>query len=77
MIGVGRGICPLDVVVVVEGEGTVSGLNVGRPLHCNQWGLCCVVVRERRTLSMLLWEALLLSDIPYIDKPGGCGGGMC
>ena len=26
--------------------------------HCNQWGLCCVAVRERRTLPKLLWEDL-------------------
>ena len=28
--------------------------------HCNQWGLCCIVVRERRTLPKLLWEDLLM-----------------
>jgi len=27
-----------DGVVIIEGEETVLGS------HCNQWGLCCVVV---------------------------------
>jgi len=31
--------------------------------QCNQWGLCCVVVRERRALSKLLWEDLFV----YVD----------
>jgi len=29
--------------------------------HCNQWGLCRVIVRERRTLQKLLWKDLLVS----------------
>jgi len=27
--------------------------------HCNQWGLCCVVVGERRALPKLLWGGLV------------------
>jgi len=26
--------------------------------YCNQWGLRCIVVRERRALPKLLWEDL-------------------
>jgi len=26
--------------------------------HCNQRGLCCIVVRERRTLPKLIWDDL-------------------
>jgi len=28
--------------------------------HCNQRGLCCVVVRERRALPKLLWGGLVM-----------------
>jgi len=27
--------------------------------HCNQWGLYCTVVRERRALPKLLWGGLV------------------
>jgi len=30
--------------------------------YCNQWGLRCVVVRERRALLKLLWEDLFLIE---------------
>jgi len=30
--GVGRGMVVLDGVVIVEGEGTVLGVNMGRPI---------------------------------------------
>jgi len=39
MSGVGRGMSVLDGVVIVEGEGAVLGVNLGRP-HCNQWNFC-------------------------------------
>jgi len=42
---VGRGMGVLDGVVIVEGEGTVFGGEF-RAFHCNQWGLCCVVVQK-------------------------------
>jgi len=34
--------------------------------HCNQWGLCCIVVRERRALPKLLWRGLDVSLIEVI-----------
>jgi len=45
-------------VVIVEGKGSFGGgLGVS---HCNQWRLCCVVVRERRALpTYLLWGGLV------------------
>jgi len=33
--------------------------------HCNQWGLFCIVVRERCVLPKLLWEDLLLFVASY------------
>jgi len=33
--GVGRGMGVLDGVVIVEGEGTVLGVNLGRPIVTN------------------------------------------
>ena len=59
--GVGRGIGALDGVVIVEREGAVLWVNVGRPIEIN--GDCCVVVRERRTLPKLLWEHLLVRPV--------------
>jgi len=43
----------LDGVDIVEGEGAVSGDEFGA-CHCNQWGLRCIVVQERRVLLKLL-----------------------
>jgi len=40
-------------VVIVEGKGQLWGEFWAS--HCNQWGFCCVVVRERRALPKLLW----------------------
>ena len=34
--------------------------------HCNQWGLCCVVFRERRALPKLIWEDLLSLHTEYV-----------
>ena len=53
MSGVGRGMGVLDGAAIVEGKEHFGG-EFGAS-HCNQWGLCCVVVRERRTLPKLLW----------------------
>jgi len=44
-------------VVIVEGKGQF-GREFGAS-HYNQWGLCCIVVRERRTLLKLLWGLVL------------------
>ena len=55
---VGREMGVLDGVVIVEGEVAVLGIKCGAS-HCNQSGLCCVVVRERRTLPKLLWGGLV------------------
>ena len=42
-------------VVIVEGEGAVLGVNLGHPtVTINQWGLCWIVVQERRALLKLL-----------------------
>jgi len=35
--------------------------------HCNQWGLCCLVVRERCTLPKLLWEDLLCNVVMWYE----------
>jgi len=43
-------------VVIVEVEGTVLRMNLGR--HCNQWKLCCA--RERRALPRLLRGGLVI-----------------
>ena len=43
---VSRGMGVLDGVVIVEGKGLLGG-EFGAS-HCNQWGLCCVVVRKCR-----------------------------
>jgi len=54
--GVGRGMGVVDGVVIVEGKGIVlKGRGEFRASHCNLWGLCCVVVRERRALPRLVW----------------------
>jgi len=47
--GVGRGMGVLDGVVIVEREGAVLGVNVGRPTE-TKGGLCCVVVYESDAL---------------------------
>ena len=53
--GVGRGMGVLD-------GGGYHGREKGQfwgefgASHCNEWGLCCIVGRERRALSKLLWE---------------------
>ena len=39
-------------VVIIEGEGAVLGVNVGRPIVTD--GDCCIVVQERRALPKLL-----------------------
>ena len=49
----------LDGVVIVEREGEDLGVNLGRPIVTNR-GLCCVVVRKRRSLPKLLWGRDLL-----------------
>ena len=56
---VGRGIDVLDGGGYRQrGRGSFGGeFWVSR---CNQWGLCCIVVRQRRTLPKLLWENLLV-----------------
>jgi len=33
--------------------------------HCNQWGLCCVIVRERRALPKLLCGGLVIFEVKY------------
>jgi len=43
--GVGREMGVLDRVLIVEGKEAVLGGEYGAS-HCNQWGLCCVVVRK-------------------------------
>jgi len=53
-------------VVIVEGNGQFWGLKCGVS-HCKQWGLCCIVVRERRALSKLLLEYL-----SYFCLSNGC-----
>jgi len=60
--GVGRGMGILDGVEIVEGEGHFRG-NCGAS-HCNQWGLCCVVVRNCVNWSRchLEWWFWSLSD---------------
>ena len=56
--GVGRGIGVLDGVMIVEEKMADLWSEFGAS-HCNQWGLCCIVARERRALPKLLWESLL------------------
>jgi len=36
--------------------------------HCNQWGFCCVVVQEQRTLPKLLWEDLFILVTSFITS---------
>jgi len=55
---VGRGMCALDGLVIVEAEGADLGVELGAS-RCNQWGLCCVVVRERRAFPKLFWGGLV------------------
>jgi len=72
--GVGRGMGVLDGVVIVEGEWALRG-NVGCPIViCNQWGLCCVVVRERHTLPKLLRGGLgfILCYSIFVFLVNGC-----
>jgi len=45
-------------MVIVEGRGQFGG-EFGAS-HCNQWGLCSIIVRERCILPKLLWGGLLL-----------------
>jgi len=54
--GVGRamGMGVLDGVVIVEGMGIGQFWRWIMASHCHQWGLCCVVVRERCTFPKLL-----------------------
>jgi len=40
-VGQGMGVGLLDGLVVVEGEGAVSGGEFWAS-HCNQWELCCI-----------------------------------
>jgi len=40
-----------------RGRGSFSG-EFGAS-HCNQRGLCCIVVQQQRALPKLLWENLL------------------
>jgi len=46
-VGVGRGMGVLDGVVIVKGKRAEFGA-----AHCNQWGLCCVVVRVREPIEL-------------------------
>ena len=55
VIGVNQGMGVLDGVVIIEGEGALFGVS-----HCDQWGLCCAVVRERHALPKDFEEDLLL-----------------
>jgi len=50
--GVGRGMGVLD-----GGGDHQRGSFGGEPwaFDCNQWGLCCIVVGERRALPKLYW----------------------
>jgi len=54
--GGGRGMGVLDGVMIVEAEGAVFGGEFGAS-HCNQWGLCCVVVWKcvNRSSCRLVW----------------------
>jgi len=40
-----------------KGKGSFRGKHGA--FHRNRWRLCCVVVRERRTLPELLWGGLV------------------
>jgi len=59
--GVDREMGVLDGVMIIEGKGQFWG-EFGTS-HCSQWGLCCVVVRERCTVPKLLWRGLILSHV--------------
>ena len=57
MSGVGRGMGVLDGGGDRQREGSFEG-KYGAS-HSNQWGLCCVLVQERRALPKLLWGGLV------------------
>ena len=44
--GFSRGMGVLDEGCNSRKEIGSFGVNLGRIIACNQWGLCCVVVRE-------------------------------
>ena len=57
--GIGRG---MGVILVGSGycrRGRGSFWGEFGASHCNQWGLCCIVMRERRSLPKLLWGGLV------------------
>jgi len=49
-----------DSAIITIGEFVAS--------HCNQWGLRCVVVRERRALPKLLWGGLVLYNLSHNES---------
>ena len=61
-------------MVIVEGEGAVFGMNLG---------LCCIVVRERRTRPKLLYRGLVGAERSestmrgHWSTPSGCVGTGC
>jgi len=56
--GVSRMMDVLDGVVIVEGKGQFWG-EFGAS-HCNQWGLCWIVLQEWCALLKLLWGLVSL-----------------
>jgi len=56
--GIGRGMGVLDGVVIVEGEGAVLVVNLGRHIVTN--GDFVEYVRERRAFLKLLWGGLFI-----------------
>jgi len=48
--GVGRGMGVLDEGCNGRRIWAVLGVNLGRIIVCNQWGLCCIVVREQHAV---------------------------
>jgi len=43
--GVGQGKGVLNRVMIVEREGAVLGVNMGRPI-VTYWGFCCIALQE-------------------------------
>jgi len=67
--GVGRGMGVLD-----EGgdhrRGRGSFVGEFGASHCNRWGFCSVIVRERRALLELLWGGLVLFGVERTVQGG-------
>jgi len=59
---VGRGLGVLDRGGDCQ-RGTGSFEGEFGVYHCNQWGLCCIVVRERRLFPDDFWEDLLIINV--------------